>query len=355
MIQKMKHWLPALIAVLMLLFLAMFDLLGLIDTHKSTSANFCNVILLLIALLDFFVLGLPSRANGGYDMAVFCSNIALSAIAFPMNIDIFKYTLLWEELPQNLWGWHTGWIIMMVVQILALTKIGSILLDAVKKTGNILLRIFSSLGNWMKQNKYIILLAFGGFLFWGMFSVAKCRNRSVALVFSDTDFWKSSTEIWIDYFVIVLCGYVLLVSFPKIGKAIKDMKGKTVLAAALVILIAAVAEVLPSFLKILAIVISVPAMTMGAIWVVIHKMRSKPDPNTSDPNKSDQRRGINPKDAVVMLFSFVGLPLSLLFLITLLGTTNGGMLAQDPSKITSWLDFFGSAAEVASNLFKWFT
>lgn len=349
--QKIKYCYPAFIAILMLLLLAILDLLGIINTQENAFANFCNIILLLIALLDFFMLGLPSRNNNKYDTVAFCGAIAVSATAFPMNIAIFKYTLLLEELPKNIWGWHTGWIIMTVVQVLALTRIGCTLLDAVKWSGNKLSQIYTFLEKWVKRNKRKVLFVLGGLFFWGMFTAAQCYSKRVALVFSDEDFWTSSTKIWINYIVIVLCAYVLWVSFPKIGEGIKGMKGKTVLAAALVIIVAALAGVLPSFLQILAIVISVPAMAMGVIRIAARKMR----PNTSGQNKSGQRSEIDSKDVVVMLISFVGLPLSLLFLITLLGTANGGILAQDPSNLTSWLDFFGSVAEVASNLFKWFT
>ena len=352
--QGCKNGSPAFFAILVLFIVEIINISGTVPLpQKNNFEAMSNFTMFTVALAGFFVLGLPSRKNRCGDWGSFWGNIAVSAIAFLMNINVFEHTIQLEHLPENLWCVHMLWVICVIVQFLLLTGLGGWLLQLIKT----LLTWEKKVIGWVENNcsdfadlvknsdKRVVLTISIGFILWGVFLINQIRIRGKSAVFSDTDFWWNSIWMWLTIITISYLLHMVPLVFTKNIEAIKALNGKAVLAVTVFVLLAAAANVLPSLLQTIMIIISFPIVVMGILLIVIKKINNRDGQGFKDRNL---------KDVSIVLFCFVGLPLTIIFLATLLIGNNSENITQDPTNITAWLEFFKAAAETADSLLNLF-
>lgn len=91
-----------------------------------------NAIFIGIAILGFFLVGLPTKMQNERRLAGLLSNLLVSMLAFPMNIAVFGHKVNWTSPLEDLWGGHIGWLCSAVLQILLLSGLGEQLLSWVQ-------------------------------------------------------------------------------------------------------------------------------------------------------------------------------------------------------------------------------
>lgn len=359
--QKLKNSSPAFLAMLSLFVVEMIRLLGLVSQKQPDRwYNFeilSNFIMLAIALAGFFCLGIPSKKND-LRLVIALSNISVSVIAILMNIYVFEHTIQWERLFTDILI-HIPWISCIVVQLLFLTGFGSVsfqqaygFLKSVKGTIVYINNIFTDIAKVIKDNSKIAFLTiFGNLLLWIIYLVFQIRSRDLASVLSDEAFWQESMLMWFTVMIMGIAAYLVFLTFQQIKDTFQSGGGKKILIALIVLFFAVTVKLLPSLLQTIAVIIFVPIVVMGAIWLTLLIIK-KYNPPKKDGKESGNTaiKDVNLRDVPVVLVSFVVLPLTFIGLVTLLGDDAGQAIAEEPTDFTAWLNFISAAAEAAKNL-----
>jgi len=322
-----------------------------------------NAVMLMIAVLSFFVLGLPAQCDSGGPLAGVLANLAVPAITFPMNIDVFGYRIRPDHVLDDLWGWHLGWIICAAVQVLFLSGLVKKLLSRIKMFLNWLERVIKLLGSSLfdaieKSCRSIQLTVSVGLIIWIVFFGIQIYTRGVAYVFSDTEIFLRSVWLWIATIIICLFIHIAPLAFKKARDAVTEMTNKGALAATLAVLLVLLTGVLPSMLQTIAMIVLIPLIPMGLLALAIKgimklKRTLKADPrgNGQEAEAPETEDKVNFKDLTVVLVCFIGLPLLILCLITALGQEGKTIITtQDLSDVSTWLNFITATFDVAKSL-----
>jgi len=358
--QGFKYGSPAFFALLVLLIVEVINIAGLLPLQQRNDFEIIsNIAMFTVALVGFFCLGLPSQKTDCTDVGIFLVNIVVSGIAFLMNIYVFEHVIQLERLLESLWCCHMLWIICIVVQFLFLTGLGKWLWHLIQKLlswgkniSNCVENSYSCLVDIVKRsNKSMVLTIFIGFILWSIILINRIRNQGANFVFSDTGFWRSSIWMWAAIITISYLLHMVPLIFKKNKEAIISINSKKVFAATVFLFLAAAANVLPSLLQTIMIIISLPVAAMGILLLVIKNIYEK--------TRDGKREGLHVedrtlKDVSIVLFCFVGLPLTIIFLVTFLMGNNSEIITQDPTNITAWLEFVRAAAETADYLLNLF-
>lgn len=385
--QNLKNAAPALGAVLILVITGIVNLREAVPSGRY--ANFeimSNFLLLTVAVAAFFLQGLPSIKGNYCDLSIILSNIAVSAMAFPMNINIFKHTVHLESLGKDLWGWHTGWLLFVLIQILFLTEIGNKLYKQMELIfggiGHLSQRLGTGLGNAGKKlgislgiiseklenlcsdiidearkiNKRNVIIIFTGVFLWGIYFGVLCYRSDISIIFSDMKFWRNSLLLWIYYFIMIFMLHIIIPVLQKLKDSVLQLKSKLILIVVLsIVFIILVSSMLPESLAIIFIL----AVAVSLLVVAIKKTRrmkpneSLPENNGNQAVKKMER--INLKYILILITSFVVIPLTFLFLITVLRTEISNAVVSNSNNIISTiLNFYNAVSETAEDLLEEF-
>lgn len=354
---KIKNGMPAFLAIGVFALIEIINIFDFVPEHQRYNFEIMsNILMLIVAAVGFFLMGFPPSSDSGRSRGeeIF-SNIVVSAMAFAMNIDVFEHTLRRDHILEDLWGWHTCWVICTVLQMILLTGFGKAALYQIKmflmkigRIGKALETFFSGLWSMLTYSKGRFLFVVFGIAIWGAFFANLCRDKSASDILSDMGFWANSVLLWIYYFAVITLVYVLFHVFPKLRAAIQNASGKTVMAITLIFIIAILSSVLSSLLKVLATIILIPASVTGSVWFAVNKINT--DSNSAN-DEGVQGKEINSKDVLLILLCFLGLPLTFIFLMTFLGTDGKSAIVEDPTSFTAWLEFINTVADVARTFF----
>lgn len=322
----------------------------------------CNSILFLFAAGAFFVIGLPSATEKDTRLWGLLVNFTFPLTAFLMNISVFGLTIRREALLNDLWNWHSGWIICAALQILFLTGLGSGLLTQIRAILSWLKEVASSLGEVISDtfaamksaNRSAKLTVFAGMVSWAVYTGIQIYNRGVSNVFN-TDFIWTSTWLWLA--VIVVCILIHLVKpiYEKAKESVHSGSTTKLWIAMGVLAFIAVAGFLPSLLQTLAMLLLLPAAVTGVVLFAakqgLKKIRGKQSgkPGGCAPNPADDSLlNVEIRDLKILLVCAIGFPLFLLIAATL--TTPEGKDIVQAQDLTAWLDFIKKAVEVSGGL-----
>lgn len=314
---KIKNASAALIAILVLLIVELISMSQSVPAEQQRNfENISNTIMFAVAVAGFFLSNVFTLAYTWEKLTAIYSDIMVSVISFLMNIYVFGYELGPKQSGYGIWGWHICWIISITVQILLLSGLGKALLGWIKRFLSVLRTIGRELGGFVsdlwntirKSNLRMLLIIALGLIVWGIYGGTLCYKRGVPTVLSEIDFWGKSALLGISYsiFVFLLCALAWV--SQKVKAKILGINGKRIAA--------------------------------GTLWnarirkVLTHK------------NAGSVKR----KDVVVILSCFILIPLSIIFCGTWLWADGSSMIGQDPTSITSWLEFLGAAIDVAREL-----
>lgn len=353
--QGWKNGYPAFLAILILFIVEIVDISGIASHQQDNFEKMANIVMLMVAIVGFFCQGLPSLEKDRRSLSVFLSNTAVSAIAFFMNIDVFKHTIRLDQLAKDIWCCHMIWVISILAQILFLSGLwtylfckSKILVIKVKEVSVCVKSGFSSFVEGIKDsNKSVLLTMAVGIFIWIISLMIQIEDRGAAAVFSDTDFWWKSVWMWLAIIVIGSLFHMASLIFQETKNAIQNLGSRKVLAVVAVIAFTALANVLPSLLQTIAIIVAVPVVLMGLLFLIIRKFYYICGVTGKENSVA---RDMNLKWIAVVLFSFVGLPLAVICLATCLWADGREIIMQGSADITTWLNFINSAAEVAKSL-----
>ena len=237
-------------------------------------------------------------------------------------------------------------------QVLALLGWGR---DIVRQTGDMISGVLSSVQN---SDKSVFLTVFIGII--GLLADVGIRvyTRGFSDAFTDTNFLVERIFWWVIFGVIFLFViHTIPLSLRKVKEAIQSMSGKKVLAVMAVVILAVLTGVMPFLLQAIAFIIMIPAIAMGVLWLVIKgicrlwkKIYGIQEKNENAPVGESIAR-----DWVIVIIAYVGIPILILCFITV--NRSGGkeiITTQDPSELTTWLNFIKEALEVAKSLLELF-
>lgn len=349
---KIKNGIPAFLAISVFATAEMITMFEIISEHQRYNFEIiCNISMLIVAVLSFFLMGLPISSDSSYSPAKALSNIAVSAVAFTMNIDVFEHTFRSGHFLEDFRGWHICWAICAALQIIFLTRLGKTLLLKTGCMAKTLEVFFSELWHVLSHNKIRFIILTFGITIWGIFFGALCSDKNASAILSDIKFWESSLLLWIYYLILVLMINLLFHIVPKIAVAVQNASGKAIVAITLILIIAILANVLPALLQALTTILCIPVFITGMFLLIIRRIGSN---NSTSGNERTGNKDINSKDAFVVLLCFIVIPLVFIFLITFLKAGNSNIIAENPTSVTAWLDFMGTVAEMAEAFFDLF-
>lgn len=315
-----------------------------------------NAVMLLIAIISLFMIGLRPRINGNGALSSILGCIMIPVITFPMNIDVFEHTIQLEHILSDLWGWHLFWIAYAVVEVLVLSRLVQNLLSQIVALLKWVRRIISLLGKTLEDavinsSKSIRLTVSAGLLLWGAYLGIQIHARDMASVFSDVETFRMSVWLWTAVIVVCLLIHIASQAFPKAGEAVQKMNGKIVLVVIIGVIFFLLNSVLPVLLQAIAMIILISLVPTGLLGLII-KGAGKAIRRPSDYGGSTQRTtdagGVEPKDLMVVLICFVGVPLFVLSGVTALSDEGKNIIdQQDLSDVSTYLNFISAALEVA--------
>lgn len=357
--QEWKERMPALFSVLVFLAVEGINIFG--NVPKQQWKNFeimSNMVLLGIAIVSFLWVGLPCASNGK-NLGSILSNMAVSAVAFPMNIDVFGHTISLEQPLEDLWGWHFGWILCLVIQILFLSGLGRKLLDlargllkwgkdTIRPLGNAVSGLAASIEH---GDKGVTLTIAGGLILWVIYLGHEIVEKGVFAVLSDADFLWGSVRLWI---VCIMIGFLLnLVPsvFRKAKEAVHGIGSKKILVViALAATFAVASCALVSLWKAIGITIVILAIALSLTKFVIGRAREKEKKRAAKGGTPGEQT-INRVDLTVLLISFIEIPLVVICVATVLSAEGSKIInTQNITDLATWLNLLNVALEITKNL-----
>lgn len=354
-----RIWLPAICAILILLIIGIIDLLGFVPVEQKDKLEFLSN----SALFAVAVLGIGLR--GSRNLNDMISNMAVPAVAFSMNIGVFHHNIRVEHLWTDIWGIHFGWLLCLIVQLLLLTGLGRLLLSWI---GNLLkwgLGISREIGTVITKMAVVIkqadgsvlLVMIGGTVLWCVYLCIQIRARGMAVVLSEAGFaWKSAI-FWIAWIVVCFLLYIFLPVCRKSVDGIREMGGKNVLAivalAAFLILMGRISSLVNTavFLAVVLLTWCVGCFAMWRIMKKMYKVTIAKINRKAGAGSQKEEIKVNSKDVMVVIISFVFVPLGVIILMTAALPGGKEMIAgQGLSDAAAWMDFLGATVETAGKL-----
>lgn len=181
---------------------------------------FSNIAMLAVATSGFFTL-CQASALGTARLSTTLSNLTVSALAFFMNINVFGYAVRRDHLPDDLWGWHTIWIICAGVQALFLSGFAQRVSIAIKNQAP---KAAASLAKAFKScNKGILLIYLSGFAVWSAYLGIQISGRGVQAVISDTQILWGSVLLLLVWVAVGVLLYVVPTVCAKIKQVVAGM------------------------------------------------------------------------------------------------------------------------------------
>ena len=331
-----------------------------------------NAVLFAAALFAGFQ-GLAVLSAGGSRGRVVLGNLTIPAAAFWINADVFGHSIRAAYLREDLWGLHAVWLLCAAVQVLALSGLGAALLGLARASlglvrtaleqGRDLLRwgrdnvlrpvgdVISALPPAVRRMDGSLQAVLGvGTVLWLAYLAVQMRARGPAAVLADTQvLWHS---LWLWLAVVTVC--FLLRMIPPVCQqgvaAIRQARPRLVLAIVGLVIFVAVAGALPALLRTAAMVLLIPAAATLVPWLVYRRLRGRLQTAGGLPGTPGTLRasggGVNQRDVLVLLLSFVALPLLIISLLTALPPDGTG----DAEQFTSWMEFIKAAVETAKAL-----
>lgn len=355
-----QNGLPAVFATLVFLLVEVADMRwDIFWQYRDAFEVLSNTVMLLIAVISFFVIGLPSRINGREELSSILGCVMIPVIAIPMNIDVFGHIIRLEHILNDLWGWHLFWIMYAAVEVLVLSMLGHNLLsqitDLLRWARNVITPFGTALRDIVANgSKSILLTALIGFSVWGLYLGIQIHAKGVATVFSDSEIFRISIWLWVAVLAVSLLIHIAPQVFQKARDAVQHMDGKIVLTVIVGALFLLLNGFLPSLLQAITMIILISLVPTGLLGFIIKKL-VKVDGNSLDNNggvrRSPNQGNAQPKDLAVVLTCFVGIPLLLLCVITALSQEGKNIIEQQSlSDISTYLNFISAALEVAKSL-----
>ncbi len=358
---KLKNGIPAFLAALIFLVVQAVNIWGRVpQQHRVNFEIMSNAFMLIVAVASFFWIGLPSKENSEGTIGNMLGNIAVSAIAFPMNIDVFQQTIRWEQFGKDIWNWHLLWIVCGVVQILFLSSLGVRLLarvqgillwgeGVVRCLGGIIKDILDEIRTTEKRVKYTV---FGGSILWMLYLRSQIYEKgSIADVFLDLDFIWRSIQLWIVSLIFGLLMSVAPLLFQKVTEAVQDIRRKWMGIVAMIIAFALSIVKWPVLLTVIVIVTVVPmiliVLIIALIKTIYKKQSDKEQKNpgciSQEPESEKLTDTIKWGDCMIVWIVFIVMPLTIISIATFQSEGGRKIAAQDWSQITTWLDFITAA------------
>lgn len=358
---KLKNGIPAFLAALIFLVVQAVNIWGRVpQQHRVNFEIMSNAFMLIVAVASFFWIGLPSKENSEGTIGNMLGNIAVSAIAFPMNIDVFQQTIRWEQFGKDIWNWHLLWIVCGVVQILFLSSLGVRLLarvqgillwgeGVVRCLGGIIKDILDEIRTTEKRVKYTV---FGGSILWMLYLRSQIYEKgSIADVFLDLDFIWRSIQLWIVSLIFGLLMSVAPLLFQKVTEAVQDIRRKWMGIVAMIIAFALSIVKWPVLLTVIVIVSVVPmiliVLIIALIKTIYKKQSDKEQKNpgciSQEPESEKLTDTIKWGDCMIVWIVFIVMPLTIISIATFQSEGGRKIAAQDWSQITTWLDFITAA------------
>lgn len=358
---KGKNGIPAFLAALIFLVVQAVNIWGRVpQQHRVNFEIMSNAFMLIVAVASFFWIGLPSKENSEGTIGNMLGNIAVSAIAFPMNIDVFQQTIRWEQFGKDIWNWHLLWIVCGVVQILFLSSLGVRLLarvqgillwgeGVVRCLGGIIKDILDEIRTTEKRVKYTV---FGGSILWMLYLRSQIYEKgSIADVFLDLDFIWRSIQLWIVSLIFGLLMSVAPLLFQKVTEAVQDIRRKWMGIVAMIIAFALSIVKWPVLLTVIVIVSVVPmiliVLIIALIKTIYKKQSDKEQKNpgciSQEPESEKLTDTIKWGDCMIVWIVFIVMPLTIISIATFQSEGGRKIAAQDWSQITTWLDFITAA------------
>lgn len=378
----LKDGIPAFLAIIV------FLLAEVLSTLRPVSLNYeliSNIVMLAIAVGGFFIVGLPSKQRTS-NLSCVLSNLFVSIIAFPMNIDVFGHTIHWDNLLADLY-WHFGWIICAAIQLLFLTKLGESLLkqavalltwtqDKILAFGDSVRSIIDLL---KRQDKGIVAIMGSAAAAYAVYLGYRIYFEGIQTVFSDSNTLWAGVCLWITCMIIGCLAYMIPSVCRQSKAAILKLDCKTILVALLTVaglcvLFYSLPLVAGLMGTILAALVSLGCGVYVAIKLAAKRSRqqaSQIPSGTNSPERNGQSQSgsaletptnsaarstssVNPLDLVIALLAFVVIPLVLIFIVTACSGEGSAILENDTANFTTWLNFIEAALNVASELLQLF-
>lgn len=323
-----------------------------------------NAILIGIAILGFFFIGLPTKTQNEHRLAGLLSNLLVSMLAFPMNIAVFGHKINWISPLEDLWDGHIGWLCSAILQILLLSGLGEQLLSWVRG----LLTLGTRAAIVMREAAIVILedikahdkgvtaIMTVSTVIWTAFLVCKVYHIGTYETLADPNTLMVSILIWSSCVIIGVIIYVapLILHKARDGVKVWNPQGITIAVIAVIIL-AALGAAFPSLLKavyplVTSLILPLCLVCLiigGAVW----KVRGQPPKGKG----TEPTRTINPNDLTIVLLAFCVFPLLVLNVETVLSPQGQEILNRGQVDITSCLDYITACCNVASALIQLYT
>lgn len=361
--QRINNGILPLSALLIFITVALINTLEMVSSSQWNKFEMMsNGFMFVVVVVGFFLQGLPNKIVKGDNGRNILSNVAVSLIAFLMNVTIFEHTIQLKQFWNSLWGWSMGWIVVAVIQVLLLSELGKKLLNRicafliwcesiiglVRRTGYVL-------WDTIRRNKSMCCIAVVGIILWGAYLGIQVYVSGASAVFTSTDIFEKSVWFWVTYSVICILVYGIGVSLKKFKDIIENLPDKKVLVVLVGLALIVIVSVIPSMLKVIAIGFLIPLVAMGMLWFVVRKI-DKMGKNTENDNlQGNDSVTINLNDLFIVVISIVGIPLAIICFATWLQIHNEqSIVMKDVDNISIWLDFVNVAGDVAKRLLELF-
>lgn len=372
---KWKNGVPAVLAILVFLTVELNDLLEIVPLERGKVEQISNGIMFVIAVLGvigFYLERQASQVGKERNLACIFSNVAVSVIAFYMNVSVFHRTIRLEQLWENIWGIHLCWLLCAVVQIQILSGLGAAILNVVRSfLGGLKAaakRLWKAVRDTVNRADSYVLCAISLSSFgWAVYICAQIYINGAAFIFADTVVFSRSVWFWAASLFI----FLLIRIFPRVirkaAEGVHSIEGEIMLGAIAVVILAVLSCVLPSFPQAIAILVLIPLTAICILWLTIRKLSQPqeelkngshegssdtgdPDTGTQEDGRSDEGITIKRSDLAAVILPFA-VPLVMIFIITALQLEDGTILeTQDSLDVNAWLSFINEAAEVAQTL-----
>lgn len=321
-----------------------------------------NAFMFVVVVVGFFLRALPNKSVGKGNVGNVLNNVAVSGIAFWMNVTVFEHTIRLKQFLDSLWGWPMGWIILAVIQVLLLSELGNKLLDRIcaflvwcESVVGLVRGFGSDLLDIIRQNKGICWITVAGFILWGVYLGIQIYVSSASVVFTGTDIFVKSVWFWVAYSVICILVYGVFGSLKKFKNTIQNLDGKKVLIVLAAMALFVIVSVIPSMLKVLVISFLFPLVAMGLLWFAVRNIDKMRKNTENDNHQVDDSARINLKDLFIVVISIVGIPLAVIcFAVCLQNNSEQSIVANSADNSSIWLNFVNVAGDVAKRLLELF-
>lgn len=359
--RKCKDAIGAILSALTFLIVEVIQILEIVPSYQEKPFEaVCNVVIFVIAVVCFFCIGLPSKEHSEGHLESLLGNLAISLIAFVMNIVAFDHPIRWGQIMADLKIWHLFWIVGAIVQLAFLSKWVENMLSQVgralawvQNTVKLVAETITEIAeNLKKCDKKTFAIIIAGSALWGFWFSDQVNSRSVQDVLSDTDFLWISVMLWIVVVFVGLMIYIMPSLFQKANDTINKKDGKWVLFIVAIIVILVVSyKFLPILAVVLKNIITLSALPVGLLLVILKLTKEVTRPGTEQDNNLSRQDEFRPSDLKFVMISFIWAPLTAIFLVTVFFFGGWNILnTQDPAELTTWLNLLEATVNAVNSL-----